>query len=140
MTIEKRRFIRFSLDIPAFRCNEDEEKADIMIKQISIGGCLVELDTYIHTGDEARIEIPLPNKNRLPLPVKVIYRTNEKTVGVSFQNISQFEQELVGNIISDKLESEGLPVLVNPFTQPPRYAEQQKLAQQLEENELTTKK
>lgn len=126
MSIEKRRFIRFSLDVPAFRYTDKGEEMEIMIRQISVGGCLVELDDTIFTGDEFRLEIPLPNKNRLPVLSKAIYRFNGHEVGVKFHDITQFEQELIASIISENLESEGLPVLVDPFTQPPRFVQEMK--------------
>lgn len=123
MSIEKRRFIRFSLDIPAFSRKYDGESREIMINQISIGGCLTSWDENIFTGDEFRLEFELPNKNRVPLLGKVIYRFEGTGIGVKFSEITQFEQELLAQVISERLESEGLPLLVDPFTQPPRFTE-----------------
>jgi len=65
----------------------------------------------------------LPNKNRLPLMCKVIYKFEGTGVGVKFYEITNFEQELLAKIISERLENEGLPLLVDPFTQPPKFAE-----------------
>ena len=121
MSIEKRRFIRFSLDIPAYQFNKNDEPVKIMVRQISIGGCLAELDENILIGEEFRLEFTLPNKNRLPLYGKAVYHFGSKGVGVQFLNISRFEQELVGNIISEQIENEGLPLLVDPFLQPPEF-------------------
>ena len=123
MSIEKRRFIRFSLDIPAARFNEDGEKVHIMINQISIGGCLLDWEGVISVGDEFRMEVLLPNRNYLPLSCKAVYRFSGRGIGVKFMDISQFEQELIAGIISESLESAGLPVLVDPFSQPPRFLE-----------------
>lgn len=134
MSIEKRRFIRFSLDIPAIRFNNDGEPIHIMINQISVGGCLLDWEDSICAGDEFRLEILLPNKNYLPLSGKAIYRFNGQGIGIKFTNISQFEQELIAGIISENLESAGLPVLVDPFTQPPQFVEENR------KNNLFTKR
>lgn len=121
MTIEKRRFIRFSLDIPSFRFAENGNEIEVMIRQLSVGGCQVDWDDSDFTDDDFRLEFPLPNKNRLPLKGKVIYRLPGKWLGIKFEDISQFEQELIAVIISDSLEKAGLPLLVDPFTAPPGY-------------------
>ncbi|MBC7901410.1 MAG: hypothetical protein H7070_15310, partial [Saprospiraceae bacterium] len=77
----------------------------------------------IYAGDEFRIEIELPNKNRLPLSCKAIYRFENTGIGVKFTDISQFEQELVSKIISECLVREGLPIHVDPFRQPSKFIE-----------------
>ncbi len=122
MSIEKRRFIRFSLDIPAYCISKEGNLSEIIIKQVSIGGCLAEVAEPILIGDEFRMELVLPNKNHLPLSGKAVYDFPGKGVGIKFQNITQFEQSLVGIIISKSLEVEGLPLLVDPFLQPPNFA------------------
>ena len=124
MSIEKRRFIRFSLDIPAFRHKRNREVVKTFIRQISIGGCLTEWDENLAVGDEFRIELELPNKNRLPLQCKTLYRFPGRGIGIKFLDVSQFEQELIGQIISQSLEDDGLPLLVDPFTIPPTYVSQ----------------
>jgi hypothetical protein len=121
MSIEKRRFIRFSLDIPAVRYRKNGEIVKSYIYQVSIGGCLVELDDTIFNGDKFRIEVELPNKNFLPLVCKAIYKSPGKGIGAKFIELSQFEQELLGQVIIYKLESEGLPLQVDPFAIPPTY-------------------
>lgn len=118
MTIENRRFIRFLLDIPAIKRKTDGQVSETVIKQVSIGGCLTDWDDVSYPGDEFRMEIQLPNKNILPLMCKVIYKFENAGIGVKFHEITQFEQELLANIISEKLENEGLPLLVDPFTMP----------------------
>jgi hypothetical protein len=124
MSIEKRRYIRFSLDIPALRRTGNDEKEEITIKQISVGGCLLDWDDSIFTGDELRLEFTLPNNNHLPVMAKAIYRFNGQGIGVKFNDITAFEQELLAGIITERLETEGLPVMVDPFTQPPKYFEE----------------
>jgi hypothetical protein len=127
MSIEKRRFIRFSLDIPAFRHKSNREVIKIFIRQISVGGCLIEWDENLSIGDHFRLELELPNKNRLPLLCKTLYRFQGKGIGVKFLNVSQFEQELLGQTISQSLEDDGLPLLVDPFAIPPTYIAHNKL-------------
>ena len=124
MSIENRRFIRFSLDIPVTRFTENGRPIPTYIRQISVGGCMTDWEEDVYAGDEFRIEMQLPNKNRLPLMCKAIYRYSGKGIGIKFQDVSQFEQELIAQIISENLENEGLPVLVDPFTQPPKFTEQ----------------
>lgn len=121
MSIEQRRHIRFSLDIPAIRYTKYGEKMETSLAQISIGGCLIESDENIYIGDEIRLEIQLPNKNWLPLYCKVLYATEDAGVGVKFLNVTRFEQELVAKIISHNLEKSGLPLQINPFENPPNF-------------------
>jgi hypothetical protein len=121
MSIEQRRFIRFSLDITAFRHKNDGEVIKTFIRQISIGGCMAEWDENIFIGDQFRMELELPNKNRLPLLCKSLYKFPGKGIGIKFVNVSRFEQELLGQIISQNLEDDGMPLLVDPFTIPLTY-------------------
>jgi hypothetical protein len=92
-----------------------------MIQQISVGGCLTEWDENLFTGEEFRMEIELPNGNRLPLICKVIYRFEDNGVGVKFVDLTKFEQELVSKIISHRLDKEGLPVQVSAFAKPRQF-------------------
>ena len=118
MSIEQRRHVRFSLDIPAIRYTKYGEAAEIAVTQISIGGCLTEWDENLYPGDEFRLLIPLPNKNFVPLTCKVLYKFEGNGIGVQFLTITQFEQELLSKIITQTLERQGLPVAVDPFAQP----------------------
>lgn len=121
MSIEKRRFIRFSLDIPVKRYAEKGQTFETMIQQISVGGCMLGPDEPIFPGDEFRMEMTLPNGNRLPVACKAIYKFEGRGIGIKFHDICQFEQELLAEVISQNLEKEGLPLLVDPFAQPPMY-------------------
>lgn len=123
MSIENRRFIRFLLDIPAVKHRDDGQSSQTLIRQVSVGGCLTDWDETAFPGDEFRLEMELPNKNYLPLMCKVIYKFEGKAVGAKFYEITQFEQELLAKIISERLENEGLPLLVDPVTLPPKFAE-----------------
>ncbi len=118
MSIEHRRHIRFSLDIPAVRFTKYGEAADILLNQISIGGCLTEWDETVFVGDEFRLLIRLPNQNFLPLTCKALYRFEGNGIGARFLAITQFEQELVSKIIAQTLERQGLTLEADPFALP----------------------
>ena len=122
MSISQRQHIRFSLDIPAVRYTKFGEKTETVLNQISIGGCLIEWDESLFTGDEFRLEIRLPNGNWLPLNCKVLYKFENNGIGVKFIDITRFEQELIAKIISESLAQEGLPMQVDPFAPPPKFA------------------
>lgn len=96
-----------------------------MLQQISIGGCFTDWEENIYTGDEFRLEIELPNKNRLPLSCKALYRFENTGIGVKFLDITQFEQELISKIISNRLDQEGLPLQIDPFRQPSTYIDEE---------------
>lgn len=118
MAIEQRRHTRFSLEIPGVIIFRYGDRQESMLQQISIGGCFTGWEENIFPGDEFRLEIGLPNGNKLPLACKAVYRFENTGVGVKFTDISEFEQELVALIITEKLKSEGLPMHIDPFTQP----------------------
>jgi hypothetical protein len=117
----QRRYVRFSLDIPAFRRTERGEKISVIVHQISLGGCLISWLDDIYTGDEFRLEVPLSNGNFLPLRCKALYKFPGKGIGAKFLDITKFEQELLAKVITDILEKEGLPASVDPFATPPPY-------------------
>jgi hypothetical protein len=122
MSTEQRQHVRFSLDIPAIRYTKYGEALEILINQISIGGCLIEWDESIFLGEEFRLLVQLPNKNFLPLTCKALYKFEGNGIGAQFVGITQFEQELLSKIISNILERQGLPTHVNPFAQPKKFA------------------
>jgi hypothetical protein len=124
MSIEKRRFIRFSLDIPALRYKKNGDALQIIVRDVSLGGCLMDWDENIFPGQEFRIELELPNKNRLPLLCKILYKSANRGIGAKFIDVSQFEQELLGQIISQNLEDDGVSLAVDPFAMPPTYVAQ----------------
>lgn len=121
MSINQRQHIRFSLDIPAIIHTKYGEKQATRLEQISIGGCFTGWEENIYVGDEFRMEIELPNKNYLPLQCRALYRFDHTGIGVKFTDISEFEQELISKIIAHKLDIEGVPLHVDPFTLPPTF-------------------
>src|SRR5687767_1643117 len=118
MSINQRKHVRFSLDIPAVMITKYGERQNTLLQQISVGGCFTDWEENIYAGDEFRLEIELPNKNRLPLSCKAVYRFEDTGIGVKFLNISQFEQELISTIIAHRMEAEGVPLSVSPFEEP----------------------
>lgn len=122
MSAEQRRHVRFSLDIPAIRQTKYGETANILLSQISIGGCLTDWDENIYLGDEFRLLIQLPNRNFLPLACKVLYKFEGNGIGAKFLSITQFEQELLAKIISHNLEGQGLPLSIDPFAEPKKLS------------------
>lgn len=130
MSIEQRRFIRFSLDLSALREDETRERRQIVLQQISVGGCLVEWNDEIFTGDEFRVLLQLPNGNFLPLACKALYKFPGRGIGAKFVEITEFEQQLLADIISQSLENEGLPLQVDPFAHPPSYIGAKKLSEE----------
>ena len=87
-----------------------------MLQQISIGGCFTGWEENIFGGDEFRLEIELPNGNRLPLACKAVYRFENTGLGVQFLDITEFEQSLIAKIINYKLQAEGLPMYTESMT------------------------
>ena len=94
------------------------EKRRTLLQQISVGGCFTQWEESIYAGDEFRLEIELPNGNRLPLKCKALYRFEDSGIGVRFVDISGFEQELVSEIIADRMAKEQLPIFPDPLARP----------------------
>lgn len=124
MTINQRKHVRFSLELPATLITKFGERQETILQQISIGGCFTDWEENIYAGDEFRLEIELPNKNRLPLRCKAVYRFEDTGIGVKFLDICQFEQELISKIIARRMEKEGIPVHVSPFDAPVGFLDQ----------------
>jgi hypothetical protein len=120
MPVDKRQFTRFSLDIPADLHGRFGERSRVLLQQISIGGCLMNWHDDIYPGDDFRIEIGLPNGNRLPLACRTVYRFDDCGIGVKFVDITRFEQELIAATIEDRLEKEGLPIVLDAAISPAR--------------------
>jgi hypothetical protein len=97
------------------------ERMLTMLQQLSVGGCLANWDNDFYPGDEFRLELELPNGNRLPLTCKVVYCFDDKGIGAKFVDITKFEQELIGRTISARLELDGLPMPVDAFEEPPKF-------------------
>lgn len=121
MSINQRQHIRFSLDIPATLITNHGERQETLLQQISIGGCFTDWEENIYPGDEFRLEIELPNKNRLPLKCKAMYRFENTGIGVTFVDVTPFEQKLISRVIENRIEIEGIPVTVDLFKQPSTF-------------------
>lgn len=96
-----------------------------MLYQISVGGCLLEWDEAIEKDDEFRLEVQLPNQNWLPLNCVAKYVMEDDSVGVQFLDISQFEQELIAELMSGSLAEEGIPMKVDPFSTPKTFVDRE---------------
>ncbi len=121
MSISQRKHVRLTLDIPAVRYTAHGERISTLLYQISVGGCLIEWDDSINENEEFRMEIQLPDKNWLPLCCKALYRFPDDGIGIQFQEITEFEQELVAKIMAKNLELEGIPLDVDPFSAPKNF-------------------
>src|SRR5688572_10341865 len=121
MSINQRKHVRFSLDIPAMLITKFGERQQTLLQQISVGGCFTDWEENIYVGDVFRLEVELPNRNRLPLRCKAVYRFDDTGIGVKFVNISEFEQSLVSKIIAHRMEMEGVPLSVSPFDEPRKF-------------------
>lgn len=121
MSISQRKHNRLAVDIPVQRFTDDGERIETLVHQISVGGCLIAWDDSISAGDEFRIEIRLPNKNWLPLGCKAVYCFEGDAIGVQFLEITQFEQDLLVEIMSNALTSEGIPFNFEPFESPTTF-------------------
>jgi PilZ domain len=114
---ETRQYIRFYITLQARRKIFGAGISPVLVKQISLGGCMVEWDENVSIGDKIRIEVLLANGNWLPLIGKVLYRMPENGLGIKFQEITQFEQEILADLIQKQMERRGLPY-ENPFALP----------------------
>jgi len=143
MQISQRQHIRFSLEVPAIMYRKSGEKLLTTTQQISVGGCLAQWDDELYPGDEFRLELELPNGNRLPLTCHVVYCFDDTGIGAKFVDITKFEQSLIAETISARLEMDGLPMPVDAFEAPPKFddtgatlkfpTERQKIEEKLEE-------
>lgn len=117
MSIEQRRYERFTIVLPAFRLMQNGERQSVALKQISILGCFLEWDEDLAIGDKFRLELVLPNQNRLPILCQTIYRLPDMGLGIKFVNVSRFEQDLISQLIVFEHEKNNLP-FKNPFNFP----------------------
>ncbi|QQS41503.1 MAG: PilZ domain-containing protein [Acidobacteriota bacterium] len=124
MSINQRRHNRLAVDLPVFRFAKDGEKLETLIYQISVGGCLIAWDDTISQGEVFRMEIQLPNRNWLPLRCKAVYCFTDDAIGVQFEEITQFEQDLLVEIMSNKLTREGIPFNFDPYSPPSTYRDE----------------
>jgi hypothetical protein len=121
MSIAQRRHNRLAVDLPAFRITSVGEKLETLIYQIGVGGCLIAWDESIVKGERFRMEVQLPNLNWLPLKCKAVYCFTEDAVGVQFEDICKFEQDLLVEIMSNKLTRDGIPFDFDPFSPPKTF-------------------
>lgn len=121
MSITQRRHNRLAVDLPAYKLTKDGERVETLIYQISVGGCLIAWDEQVSRGDKFRMEVQLPNKNWLPLQCKIVYCFTDDAIGVQFEDITQFEQNLLVEVMSNKLTRDGIPFNFDPYSAPSDY-------------------
>ena len=85
-----------TLNIPAFRVNEEGVKRETIVQQINVDDFLIELEEKIEHDQEFRIEIEMPNKNFLPLTCRVVERTEKEGNNYEMIDLSEFEIDFVG--------------------------------------------
>jgi hypothetical protein len=120
----KKTFYKIFTRYSGITLQKNGDALQIIVRDVSLGGCLMDWDENIFPGQEFRIELELPNKNRLPLLCKILYKSANRGIGAKFIDVSQFEQELLGQIISQNLEDDGVSLAVDPFAMPPTYVAQ----------------
>ena len=112
ITDVRRRFQRFFVPFFARREGVDGKPTLFSVKEISIAGCFAVWDEA-RAGETIRFELPLSNGNWMPVNGKVVYRLSDG-IGVKFVMPTQFEQELIAEVIRYQLKQAGLPDR-NPF-------------------------
>lgn len=126
MSITQRRHNRLAVDLPVYRITKEGERVETLIYQIGVGGCLMAWDETLRRGEKFRMEIRLPNGNWLPLYCKSLYVFEDDAIGVQFADISQFEQDLLVEILSEKFNSEGIPFDFDPYATPKTFIDNDK--------------
>lgn len=99
-----------SLNIPAFRINEEGEKRETIVQQINIDDFLIELEEKIEADEEFRIEVEMPNKNWLPLTCRVAERPEKEGNNYEMIDLTEFEIDLIGEILSYEGDLLDIPV------------------------------
>ena len=117
MSKTRRKNNRFSVDVPAVLVRSHGHSRPVNVQQISIGGCLAAPASEVYVGDEFRLEIELPNGNRVPMMCKAVYQFDEAGIGARFVHLTAFQRELIEEIIIDSLEADGLPLPPDAFEQ-----------------------
>lgn len=88
--MEKRRFSRIALNMPATLTIGEDIYALRAIDNLSVGGCSLEIIMAAQPGSECRLWIPLDCTNPdMGIGVTgAIIRCDEKTVGIRFDSIT----------------------------------------------------
>lgn len=116
-----RQFIRFPLDLEARVFDPTGERVDAVINEIGLGGCFFGNAWVESVGSAFRLELRLPNGNWLPLNcVRVHMRGG---VGAKFTEMTDFEQNLLGEVIASASRSAGYSNDVDPFAAPNETAD-----------------
>ena len=117
MSKERRKHERFPLNIIAKRQTADQGEVDLLVQELSVGGCFTKWFEEAAPGYTFRAKFPLVNGGWLPLVCRVRYRYMTVGVGIQFVDITYAEQEPLAEIIMNHLWREGLPEK-DPFAPP----------------------
>lgn len=107
MREERRKYERFPLTLTAQRETSAGAVSKIHVLEISVSGCFVEWFEDARLGDAFRLKIPLLNGNFLPVSCKVIYRFTNIGVGIQFADLSDFERQLIAEVICFQMRRQG---------------------------------
>ncbi|NNE97821.1 MAG: hypothetical protein HKN25_02240 [Pyrinomonadaceae bacterium] len=99
-----------TLNIPAFRVNEEGERCETIVQQINIDEFLIELEENIQPDEEFRIEIQMPNKNWLPLTCRTVERPEKDSNSYEMIDLTEFEIDLIGEIMSHEGDLLDVPI------------------------------
>jgi|SRR5581483_4938670 len=75
--------------------------SNAMITDLGLGGCFIESNTRASFADYVSLDINLDNEIWFSLRGEVIYSLPSVGFGLRFLNLTQAEQELVKEVISD---------------------------------------
>ena len=112
MTDDKRRFTRIFFNVQAFLTVDEVVHAVDRIANLSVGGCLLEIDERFPLGSDCRFTIPLPGVEPGVEVVGEIVRIGKGEVSVKFTLIDPESLFHLHNIIrynavdSDVIEEE----------------------------------
>jgi hypothetical protein len=116
----QRKYIRFPLTLQARRLDENGDSHAFLLREIGLGGCLIDWIENSYVGERTRIELLLNNGNWFPVNVKVLYRIPEKHLGLKFIDMTLFEKEVVSKLITEAADAQNLQI-ENPFAKPQEF-------------------
>ena len=108
MSLAQRQHTRFALEIEARICPASGERVQAVISDISLGGCFFEGLWVEAAGESFGVEFRMPNGNWLPLDCLRV-RQEDGGVGVEFKDVTLFQQDLLGKVITAAARKAGIP-------------------------------
>lgn len=108
MLQQSQRHQKYEITLFGQRADENGSFVRLRILELSIFGCFIEWFPNVQLGESFRLKIPLANGNALPIQCKVIYRFPNNGIGVKFLDLTQFEQDLIVELIFINLSQKNL--------------------------------